>query len=287
LPSGSPDSRPFLGRVAHLDRVGSTNDVVREWLAEGAPEICLATADEQTAGRGRSGRTWQAPAGSSVLLSLGFRPTWLAPDRTWRLAAIAALAMADATTEVAGLTSHSVLLKWPNDLVVEDGGPDDPRAGTLRKLGGVLGETDGLGTTDPRAIVGLGVDAGWPAADFPPDLAPSMTSLDELSGGRPIDRGELVERFIARLRPLVESLRAGSFDGAAWAARQVTTGRDVRLETADGDTVTAALGVDPESGALLVADPAAAARTRSVLSGEVVHVRLPGRPIEPAPTGSV
>jgi BirA family biotin operon repressor/biotin-[acetyl-CoA-carboxylase] ligase len=176
LPSGSPDSRPFLGRVAHLDRVGSTNDVVREWLADGAPEICLATADEQTAGRGRSGRTWQAPAGSGILLSLGFRPTWLAPDRTWRLAAIAALAMADAAAEVADLPSHSVLLKWPNDLVLEDGGPDDPRAGTLRKLGGVLGETDGLGTTDPRAIVGLGVNAGWPAADFPPDLAPSMTS---------------------------------------------------------------------------------------------------------------
>ncbi|MFI5225547.1 MAG: biotin--[acetyl-CoA-carboxylase] ligase [Candidatus Limnocylindrales bacterium] len=264
----------FLSRREEFGRIGSTNDIVRGWLADGVPEVCVATAAEQTAGRGRSGRTWQAPAGSSLLLSLGFRPTSIAPEHVWRLAAVVALAMAEAAEEITGLPGRAIRLKWPNDLVLEDGGPSDPRAGTLRKLGGVLGETDGLGTPDPRAVVGIGLNAQWPAADFPPELAGSMTSLDEASGGRPVDRHELEERFLDRLRPRAEALRDGTFAGSDWADRQLTTGREIRLETADGGIVAAALGVDPGSGALLVADPAGQDGRRAILSGEVVHVRV-------------
>ncbi len=83
--------RPFISHQEHLPRVGSTNDVVRGWLTEGTPEVCLAVADEQTEGRGREGRTWQAPKGAALLLSLGFRPTWLAPELVWRLAAAVSL----------------------------------------------------------------------------------------------------------------------------------------------------------------------------------------------------
>ena len=72
---------PFLARQERFDVVGSTNDIVRDWLAGGVPEVCLAVADEQSAGRGREGRTWTAPRGQALLLSLGFRPTWLAPER--------------------------------------------------------------------------------------------------------------------------------------------------------------------------------------------------------------
>ena len=58
----------FLARQEQFAVVGSTNDVVRGWLAAGTPEVCLAVADEQTAGRGREGRTWVAPAGDALLL---------------------------------------------------------------------------------------------------------------------------------------------------------------------------------------------------------------------------
>ena len=71
----------FLTRQERFTTVGSTNDVVRGWLDQGTPEVCLAVADEQTAGRGRDGRTWTAPPGAGLLCSVGFRPTWLAPDR--------------------------------------------------------------------------------------------------------------------------------------------------------------------------------------------------------------
>lgn len=257
----------FLARHERFDRVGSTNDVVRGWLADGTAEVCLAVAGEQTAGRGRDGRSWIAPAGGALLLSLGFRPSWLEPEAAWRLAAIATLAMADAAEATAALAPGTIRLKWPNDLVIE-------APGGLRKLAGVLGETDGLGSPDPRVVVGLGINSDWPAEAFPPELAASMTSLRQAAGGRTIDGEALLDAFIARLEEQLTDLRAGPFDAAAWAGRQVTTDRMVRIERAGGVEIVRATGVDPDSGALIVVDDTAPAGRRGVLVGEITHVRL-------------
>ena len=263
----------FYSRREWFALVGSTNDVVREWLAEGTPEVCLAVADEQSAGRGREGRRWVAPAGAALLVSAGFRPTYLAPDRAWRLAAIGALAMADAAEEVAGLPEGTIRLKWPNDLVVES----DGAGGAVRKLGGILGESDGLGTSDPRVVVGIGVNADWAAAEFPAELVAEMTSLREASGGRPIDRAALLDAFADRLEPRVSALRDGRFDAAGWTGRQLTSGRLVRLDRPDGRSeVVRAVGVDPLSGALLVVAPDRPGVERAVLTGEIRHLRLAG-----------
>ena len=175
--------------------------------------------------------------------------------------------MAEAAEDVAGLPAGTIGLKWPNDLVLATGG-------AIRKVAGVLGETDGLGTHDPRAVIGIGVNTDWAAADFPPDLATSMTSLREAAGGRPVDSGRLLDVFLERLEPRVEALRAGDFAGGTWAARQVTTGRTVRLETSAGDVTVLALGVDEATGALVVADPGDRVGERRVMVGEIRHVRL-------------
>ncbi len=281
--AGAARGGSFLSRQERFDSTGSTNDIVRSWLAAGTPEVCLAVADEQTAGRGRSGRRWVAPPGSALLLSLGFRPGWLAPDRVWQLAAITALAMADAAEEVAGLPDRAIRLKWPNDLVVEtiEGraavGPvtagEPPRE--VRKLAGLLGETDGLGGEDPIAVVGIGTNAGWPADAFPADLVDTMTSLNAASGGRPVDLAFLLDAFLGRLEVRTGALRGGRFDVADWTDRQITTGRIVRLESADrGVESVRALGVDPISGAIVVADPDHPSGERSVLSGEITHLRV-------------
>jgi BirA family biotin operon repressor/biotin-[acetyl-CoA-carboxylase] ligase len=257
---------PFFAREEHFATVGSTNDVVRGWLANGAREVCLAVADEQSAGRGREGRTWLAPAGRGLLLSLGFRPTWLEPDRTWRLAAVTSLAMADAAEKVAGLAPGTIRLKWPNDLVIESGS-------SVRKLAGVLGETDGLGTDDPRAIVGIGINADWPASEFPPDLAATMTSIRAAADDRPVDPALLLDVFRSRVEGRIDALRAGAFDEAGWIDRQLTNGRLVRLVGHDGrDEVVEARRVDSATGALIVANGA----ERPVVSGEIQHLRLDG-----------
>jgi BirA family biotin operon repressor/biotin-[acetyl-CoA-carboxylase] ligase len=277
------DRRPpvaaFPARLETLDVVDSTNDIVAGWLRAGTPEVCVAVADRQTAGRGRLGRTWHAPAGAALLCSIGFRPSWLAPERAWRLAAIVALAMADAAEDVAGLPEGTIRLKWPNDLVVPfaasgrpfgDGAdlrPTTPME--VRKLAGLLGETNGLGTADPQAVIGIGVNADWPAATFPAELAHDMTSLSDASGGRAIDRGQLLDGFLGRLEARVEALRGGHFDVSGWSSRQLTNGRRVRLERPDGSVeVVSAIGVDALSGALVVAGE------REVLVGEIRHLRL-------------
>jgi BirA family transcriptional regulator, biotin operon repressor / biotin---[acetyl-CoA-carboxylase] ligase len=260
--------KAFYARREHFARVGSTNDVISGWLADGEPEVCIATADEQWAGRGREGRTWLAPAGTGLLLSLGFRPAWLPPDRVWQLAGVASLAMADAAEETAGLEPGTIRLKWPNDLVM-DGDPP-------RKLAGVLGETAGLGGADPRAIIGVGINVGWRAQDFPPDLASTMTSLREASH-RDVDGGTLLDRFLGGLAIRVSGLRSGDFPAAAWERRQITSGRLVDLVLPDERHRTVrALDVDPWSGGLVIEDGAAPGGRRTIFSGEILHARLAG-----------
>jgi BirA family biotin operon repressor/biotin-[acetyl-CoA-carboxylase] ligase len=269
----TPDD-PFFARQEHFEQTTSTNDVVARWLAEGTPEVVLATADEQTQGRGRDGRAWQAKPGDALLLSLGFRPTYLDPDRVWQLAAIIALAMADAAEEVAGLADGAIRLKWPNDLVVEFEHADTDRR-RIAKLAGVLGETSGLGTDDPRAIVGIGINADWRREDFPTDLADAMTSLRDASGGRPVDRVQLLDGFLGRIELRVEGLRKGHFALSDWQERQITTGRDVDLVLPEGGRRTVrAVRVDDHSGGLVVEEDG---HDRTVHSGEIVHVRLAGQ----------
>ncbi len=259
---------PFLSRSERFDRLGSTNDVVRDWLADGTPEVCVAVAGEQSAGRGREGRTWVAAPGAALLLSAGFRPTWLAADRVWRLPALVSLAMAHAAEDAAGLAPGTVRLKWPNDLVIETAARP-----AVRKLAGVLGESVGLGTDDPRVVVGIGINGTWRRGEFPADLADTMTSLSDASDDRPVDLDHLLDGFLARLEAAVGSLREDRFDAADWVARQVTTGRDVALQASDGRVdIVRALGVDDRSGALMVDGERG---ERPVYSGEIRHLRLP------------
>jgi BirA family biotin operon repressor/biotin-[acetyl-CoA-carboxylase] ligase len=258
----------FLSRNERFRSVPSTNDIVREWLTEGTPEVCLAIAGEQTAGRGRSGRSWVAPDGAALLMSLGFRPSYVEADRLWRLAAVVALAMADAAEETAGLAIGRLKFKWPNDIVVE---AKDAPAG-VRKLAGLLGESEGAGTVGVAAVVGIGTNADWSREQFPADLADSMTSLRDISG-RPIDTAELLDAFLLRLEARVIALRGGHFDVSGWHSRQITTGRMVRIDMPDGSVqIAKAVGVDGATGALLIEDAHGA--EHELLAGEVTHVRL-------------
>lgn len=262
----------FISRLERFGSVRSTQPIVRGWLEAGTPEVAVAVAEEQTEGRGRLGRTWSAPHGAALLVSAGFRPRGLPARHAWRLAATVALAMLDAAEDVAGLRDGTLGLKWPNDIVAD--GPD----GLLRKVAGVLGEAALDEDRVRSAVVGIGVNADWPAELFPADLAPSMTSLRELSGGRRIDRDALLDAWLDRLEPRYESLRLGRFDAGGWSSRQRTTGHTVEVDGPEGRLTAAALGVDPDSGALLVAGPDGA--SMGIESGDVMRCRivaLPGR----------
>jgi BirA family biotin operon repressor/biotin-[acetyl-CoA-carboxylase] ligase len=281
----------LISRREHFPVVGSTNDVVAGWLAEGVAEVCLAVTDEQATGRGREGRTWQAPSGAALLLSLGFRPGWIEPELVWRIAAVVSMAMAEAAEHVAGLDAGTIRLKWPNDLVAYSGewlagaspSPSESSSRTrlpIRKLAGVLGETAGLGSADPRAIVGIGTNVDWARPDFPLEIAEGMTSLRELAGDGRVERNDLLERFLVGLEVRVERLREGAFDAGEWQERQLTNDLPVRLVLADGGhEVVHARRVDPVSGGLVV-DSGGVERT--VMAGEIHHVRVVAPTARPA-----
>ena len=268
----------WLSRFERFDVVGSTNDVVAGWLRDGTPEVCAAVADVQSRGRGRGGRSWSAPPGAGVLISVGFRPTWLEIRHAWRLGAIASLVMAEAAEVAAALRAGTIRLKWPNDLVAID-----RDSGSVRKLAGMLGETDSLGTDDARAVIGVGINVDWPRERFPADMADSMTSLTDLAG-RTVDREVVLYVFLERLERAVAALRAGTFAAAEWSGRQLTNGTIVMLQQPDGTSEKViADDVDPETGALLVREPGEGpglvggnGEQRSVVVGEIQHLRLGG-----------
>ncbi|MDQ3492779.1 MAG: biotin--[acetyl-CoA-carboxylase] ligase [Chloroflexota bacterium] len=260
----------FPSRLELFDRVESTQRIVREWLDGGTPGVCVAVADEQTAGRGRLDRSWTAPPGAALLASAGFTPSRLPLRHAWRLAATVALAMIDAAEAAAGLRDETVWIKWPNDLVAD--GPD----GRLLKLAGVLGETQSEGDLVASAVIGIGVNVDWLAATFPVDLAPFMTSLREISGGRPVDRDVLLDGWLARLEPRMEALTAGAFDAGGWTRRQRTTGRHVEIDLGDRFISGQAVGVDPEAGALLI-DAEDGDEPLRIDSGEVIRCRIVDR----------
>ncbi len=132
----------------------------------------------------------------------------------------------------------------------------------------MLGETQGLGTDDPRVVLGMGINADWAKADFPQDIAAAMTSLREASEGHRTAPDDLLTAFLPRLETGIEALRGGLFLAGEWQARQATTGRRVRLELPNGPAEDVlATGVDPKTGALLLDDG------RRVLSAEVRHLR--------------
>jgi len=228
--------------------IGSTNDRARELLDEPGGEGRAVVAEEQTAGRGRRGRSWLSPPGLNLTVSVGIRPRLTARD-AWQLAAAAGLAARAACAQ-----HVPVALKWPNDLVAADGA----------KLGGLLIETTVDGDRVSSAVVGIGLNVNWRR----PDVPAGATSLADLAGG-PIDRAALLGTLLDELDAELVALEAGRSPLARYRDACATLGMDVAVETAGGRVVGRAIEVDPQ-GNLVVAT----GRGRVTLAtGEVVRLR--------------
>ena len=229
----------FVGRnLIYLDETGSTNDRARHAAEAGAPEGTLVVTDHQTAGRGRFERRWAAPPGSSLLMSLLFRPT-LPPQQVQRLTMICGLAAVDAVSRVTGL---QVGLKWPNDVVA---------AGA--KLGGILTELQVQGSQVAHVVVGIGLNVNLDPAQLPGDLLLPATSLSyELD--RFVPRLPLLLTFLHGVEQRYLSLVEGVSPHIEWASRLVTVGQPVSVSTSGTVLEGVAEAVDAD-GALLVRLP--------------------------------
>ena len=158
------------GQLLHCHSVTtSTNDLAKNLAKEGAPEGTVVVAAAQTAGRGRMGRSFHAPAGLGLYFSLILRPQ-CPPEQLLHLTCAAAVAACDSVESCAGFRPQ---IKWTNDLVVKG-----------HKLGGILTELSISSKTGlvEWAVIGIGINCGHSKEDFPPELQDIATSLLQITG---------------------------------------------------------------------------------------------------------
>lgn len=251
-------------RLEVLTSTASTNaDVVRA-AAAGAAEGLVVTAEEQTAGRGRLGRSWSTPPRAALAVSVLLRPPTVPLARWGWLPLLSGLAVLDAVREVAQVDAR---LKWPNDVLVED-----------RKLAGILAQRVPAGAGGSEGVVvGVGLNVTLGAAELP---VPTATSL-LLEGAAGTDREPLLRALLRALGARyqrwcacggdVGPVSAGG-DGtrAAYERMCSTLGREVRVSLpGGGEVVGTAADVDLDGRLVVVA-----ADTRVVVgAGDVIHVR--------------
>ncbi len=215
------DTRYVGRRVVVYDRLDSTNDTAAVLAADPENAGVVVTAAAQTAGRGQYGRVWDAPPGTSLLMSVLLFPP-VAVRRPVVLTALAAVAVAEAIREHTGLQAR---VKWPNDLLL--GG---------KKVCGILIE-QGLGT-----VVGLGLNLNQSASDFESAGLPDATSLAVAAGGW-IDPAAALATVVRHLDDEYHRLSAGDLGRleADWKWRVGLLGRQVVVAAADGGTTVGRL----------------------------------------------
>ena len=240
-----PLSSAIAKRLDLLEETSSTNTVLADRArAGGEPEFSVVATTNQTAGKGRLGRTWTAPPGKTIAVSVLLSP----PDSAslpW-LPLVAGLAMTRAVRSL--VTGHRVTLKWPNDVQVDG-----------LKVSGLLAElVPGAGV-----VMGAGLNLTMDQDELPTPVSTSLT----LVGASPVD---LVDRalaaYLGELQAVYGALLDGSDVRAQVEAECSTIGRSVRVELPGGDNLYGtATGLD-ESGRLIVDG-------RAVAAGDVTHLR--------------
>jgi BirA family biotin operon repressor/biotin-[acetyl-CoA-carboxylase] ligase len=231
-------------RVVYRSEVSSTNDDLKRLADAGEPEGTVLLTDYQVAGRGRFDRRWVAPPGTSVLLSLLFRPS-LPQERVGQLTMLCSLAVRD-VIQASGPALDSphaggwlAQLKWPNDVVLNG-----------RKVAGLLTEVSFAGDALDYVIVGIGLNVNLDPAQLPSGLLASATSLQAELGQR-VERRGLVRGLLEGVDRRYAALRAGHRFAGEWSDHLLTLGQPVRVSEGEATWEGLAEAVD-EGGALLV-----------------------------------
>jgi BirA family biotin operon repressor/biotin-[acetyl-CoA-carboxylase] ligase len=178
-----------LGGFRFYQQTGSTNDVALAWATEGASDLSLVVADEQTSGRGRLGRRWLTPPGTALALSLIIHPKPSERDRFSLFSGLGSLALTQILSE-RGLPAQ---IKWPNDVLISG-----------RKTAGILVEAVWMGDQVESVVIGVGVNVLAESAPSSSEVQFPATSIH--SEGLKIDRIELLHDFLSRLISLRQQL---------------------------------------------------------------------------------
>lgn len=168
----------FASKRHVYDSLDSTNEEAKRLAEQGAPHGTVVTADMQTAGKGRRGRSWVSPPGTNIYFTLIVRPKFL-PEKASMLTLVAAHAL---TRGIAGETGLTPGIKWPNDIVIDG-----------KKVCGILTELSAAQNAVRHVVIGAGINVR--EQSFPPELADKAIALDAACGRR-IDRERLLNAVL-------------------------------------------------------------------------------------------
>ena len=249
-----PLTRDLASHLVVLPEAGSTNALLREFAADDRawPHLSVLLTGTQTAGRGRLDRSWTAPAGASLAVSVLLRRLPSAIEARGWIPLAAGVAMANAIAEQ--LPQNDVAVKWPNDVLIDG-----------RKICGILAEA-----TPDAVIVGTGVNTAMTAAELP---VPTATSFAVL--GIAVDSDLLLSAYLRALDTLLADLEAAgdavsSGLHALASDRCATIGLDVTVSLPGGKTLVGrATGLDADGRLVVLSEGVES----SISAGDVVHVR--------------
>ncbi|HEY5038152.1 MAG TPA: biotin--[acetyl-CoA-carboxylase] ligase, partial [bacterium] len=201
-----------------LEKTLSTNDVALELAKDGAPEGTVVTTEVQTKGRGRQGRRWVSMEGKTLVFSVILRPR-LEVEELSEITLSAAVAVAQ-TLEDYRLKPK---IKWPNDLLLSG-----------KKVCGILTEMGPKKDKMISVILGIGINLGQSAMDFPPELRKIATSFYR-SSGRKVDRTRFFQKLLLRLEENYKRVMERGFRKVIleWTKRSVTLGCQVKVTQAE------------------------------------------------------
>ena len=246
----SPHLKGAWREVHWLACVDSTQHVARDLARSGATEGTAVVAEEQTAGRGRLGRTWHSPPGDNLYCSVVLRPP-RAPAEVPQIALVVGLAVADAVHETTG---RRPAIKWPNDVLLDG-----------KKVCGILTEMESEMDRVHHVIAGIGVNLN--TRRFPRELREKASSLLLLTGRR-VERAPFTARLLAALEARYGRYLSVGFASVRteWESYSCLTGTEVRVQGPGGEVAGRVLGID-DDGALRLR--AADGRVNRIVAGEV------------------
>ncbi|MDQ2690707.1 MAG: biotin--[acetyl-CoA-carboxylase] ligase [Chloroflexota bacterium] len=216
--------------MSYFDSLGSTNNEALAWAADGAKDLSLVIADEQTAGRGRLDRKWYTPKGTALAFSLILRPRPEEKPYITRMVGLAALGVVDALRS-RGLISQ---IKWPNDVLLNG-----------RKVAGILIESVWSGDEVDCLVIGIGLNVLKGAVPSEELLQFPATSLEEALGPN-IKHAEILHDILAGVIALRPHIGTDSFI-ASWEKVLAFRGEQVKVEEGNGVSTTGRLlGLEPD-----------------------------------------
>ena len=245
-------------RIDLVPETGSTNADLAEAARRGRPGGSVLITDYQSAGRGRQGRTWTAPPGTSIAMSVLLRPVGVDPQRWTWLPLLAGLAVSEGVRQVAQLEAA---LKWPNDVLLDG-----------RKFCGILAERVET-ASGPACVIGMGINVWLTEAELPVPTATSLALAAGEARGPGPRRTAVIIAVLAELGPIIGQWQAGAGDAAlmtAYRARCLTLGRPVRVVLSEASTIEGmATDIDPDGRLVVDTDTG-----RKVFgAGDVIHLR--------------